>query len=411
MSWSEARSSKRIQEHLKTVPKFDERVTLAKDARAMTEDRGLIAALPARRASVVEGAHVYGQLLDFDRLVADQHNNETDQSHRNVLRFLNMHYRLWDAIVHNDDADRVDYHGARLHAIVTTPEGDPRAQVERAVALASKLNDATKSVAAAFSLPARVRFGIDQGKCVAMTTGRAYEKDILFFGAPANHAAKLAASRDEEGIYVAVGAVSAAGSAASRRTITGDMIFDEQFVAEASRRYKFASADEAVSRLVAEARQEQFFNFRRATPPLVTVKFSQLSPAYSIRMGMASIFADIDGFTAFVDAAIRSGSDGIKRAATAVHVIREELNDVLCEDSNGKRVRFIGDCIHGVLAEGRLEDDAGKAIDEAVMCAASMKNSFELCQKVVGGIEVTRPRHRHRIWPSPAYKNWSSRRK
>jgi hypothetical protein len=387
MSWSEARSRTRIQEHLKTVPEFDERITLAKHARTMAEDRGLMAALPARRAFVVEGAHVYGELLDFDKLVADQNKHETDQSHRNVLRFLNMHYRLWDAIVDNEDADRVDYHGARLHAIVTASEDNPRAQVERAVALASKLNDATKRVATAYGFPARVRFGIDQGKCVAMTTGRAYERDTLFFGAPANHAAKLAASRDEEGIYVAVGAMAAAGSAASRKTTTGDMAFDEKFIAEATRRHTFARIDEAVSRLVAEARQETFFNFRRATPPLVTVKFSQLSPAYSIRMGMASLFADIDGFTAFVDVAIRSGSDGIKRAATAVHVIREELNDVLGEDSKGKRVRFIGDCIHGVLAEGRLEDDAATAIDEAVMCAAGMKNSFELCQKIIGGID------------------------
>ena len=353
MAWNEARSRKRIQEHLKTVPQFDDHITLAKDARAMADDHGLMAQLPTRRAFVVEGAHIYGQLLDFDDLVADRNNGETEHSHRNVLRFLNMHYRLWDSIADNDDADRVDYHGARLHAIVTSPEGDPRGQVERAVALAFKLNDATKRIAKAYGFPARIRFGIDQGKCVAMTTGRAHEKDTLFFGAPANHAAKLAASRDEEGIYVAAGAERVAGSSASRRTTIGDMAFDERFIADAARRHTFARLDDAAARLIAEARQETLFIFHRATPPLADVKFSQLSPAYSIRMGMASLFADIDGFTAFVDAAIRSGSNGIKHAASAIHVIREELNDVLREDCKGKRVRFIGDCIHAVLAEGR----------------------------------------------------------
>jgi len=387
MSWNAARSRKRIEEHLKTVPHFDDHITLAKHARAMAEDRGLMSTLPERRAFVVEGAHVYGQLLDFDSLVADQDNRETVESHRKVLRFLDMHYRLWDSIVDNDDADRVDYHGARLHAIVTSPEGDPRGQAERAVALAAKLNEATKRIASAYGFPARIRFGIDQGKCVAMTTGRAHEKDTLFFGAPANHAAKLAAARDEEGIYVAPGAQAVAGSSASRKTYTGDMAFDERFIAEASQRHSFSRLDEAAGRLIADARQERMFIFHRATPPLSAVKFSQLSPAYSVRMGMASLFADIDGFTAFVDAAIRTDSNGIKHAACAIHVIREELNDVLTQDSEGKRIRFIGDCIHGVLAEGRLQDDAAAAIDAAVMCASGMKDSFSLCQKIVGGID------------------------
>jgi class 3 adenylate cyclase len=387
MTWSETRSRKRIYEHLETVPQFDERITLAKHVRAMAEDRGLMSRLPASRAFVVEGAHLYGQLLDFEKIVAD-HDIETEDSHQRVLRFLNMHYRLWDSIVDNDDADRVDYHGARLHAIITSPEGDPRGQIERAVALASKLNDATKRIAGAYGFPARIRFGIDQGNCLAMTTGRAHEKDTLFFGAPANHAAKLAAASDEEGIFVSADAQRLAGSSATRRTTFGDMAFDEQFIAEASRRHSFARLDEAVPRLIGEARQATLFIFHRATPPLAAVKFSQLSPAYSIRMGMASLFADIHGFTAFVDAAIREGSDSIKRAATAIHVIREELNDVLKEDSDGKRVRFIGDCIHGVLAEGRLKDDAPAAIDGAVMCASGMKDSFSLCQSIVGGIDT-----------------------
>lgn len=387
MAWNAARSRKRIEEHLKTAPQFDQHISLAKRAYAMAEDRGLMSTLTSRRASLVEGAHLYGQLLDFDRLVADQNRQETEQSHRNVLRFLDMHYRLWDSIVGQDDSERVDYHGARLHAVIPSPEGDPRGQTERAVALAVKLNTASKQIASAYGFPARIRFGIDQGKCLAMTTGRAHEKDVLFFGAPANYAAKLAAARDEEGIFVAPGAQIAAGPSGSKRTVTGDIAFDEQFVLDSSRRHSFSRIDEAARRLIEEARQERLFVFHRATPPLSNVKFSQLSPAYSIRMGMASLFADVHGFTAFVDAAIKSDSDGIKRAATAIHVIREELNDVLGDDSHGKRVRFIGDCIHGVLAEGRLTDEAGATIDAAIMCASGMKDSFSLCQKVLGGID------------------------
>jgi hypothetical protein len=39
MDWNESRSMKRIKEHLKTVPQFDDHITLAKHVRAMAEDR------------------------------------------------------------------------------------------------------------------------------------------------------------------------------------------------------------------------------------------------------------------------------------------------------------------------------------------------------------------------------------
>jgi class 3 adenylate cyclase len=112
-----------------------------------------------------------------------------------------MHYRVWDGIVDGESSDRVDYHGARMHAVITSPAGDPVAQLKRAIALAKKLEEAAKQVGSAHGFPSRIRFGIDHGKCLAMTTGRSLEKDTLFLGRPANHAAKLAADGDGRGSF------------------------------------------------------------------------------------------------------------------------------------------------------------------------------------------------------------------
>jgi hypothetical protein len=98
---------------------------------------------------------------------------------------------------------------------------------------------------------------------------------------------------------------------------------------------------------------------------------------------MASIFADIDGFTNFVDESILGGSEKTREAVKIFHVIREELNSVLKEDFGGKRVRFIGDCIHGCMAEGERADDAAKSVREAVLCASAMRSSFDLCLETV----------------------------
>jgi class 3 adenylate cyclase len=379
MSWNADRAQSRIREYLKTVPDVDRHVAL--DSATMAK-RGLLSRMPLSEALVVEGAHVYGQLLDFEDLVADR-GQETEAAHRRLLSFLHMHYRVWDSIVDGDDGDRVDYHGVRLHAVIASPVGDPAAQIERAVALARKLTEAAQRVGQAHGFPSRIRFGIDHGKCVAMTTGRgAHEKDTLFLGRPANHAAKLVAAEAEQGIFltetaqklVAVGAVRKSGSVVT---------LDEAYVQEAVRKYGFDSLDRTASAVAFDS-SEPMFRFKRPALPLSTVKFSKLAPANSVRMGMASIFADIDGFTNFVDQAIQGGSDKIREAVKIVHVIREELNAVLKDDFGGKRVRFIGDCIHGCVAEGERADDAAKSVRQAALCAAAMRSSFDLCLEIVG---------------------------
>jgi class 3 adenylate cyclase len=387
MAWNEARSRQRIKQHQNTVPEFDEKITLAKHTVLMAEDRkkGLMDTMTTRRAFAVDGAHVYGRLLDFDSVVADSQGNETEHSHRELLQFLDLYYRLWDEIVEADASDRVDYHGARMHAVVTQPEDDPAGQVERAYSLAVHLTDASRRIAGAAGFSARIRFGIDQGKCLAMTTGRSHEKDTLFLGSPANHAAKKVAEGDEEGIFFVDGLRDHL-SKSFVTAVTGNIQLNAQSARRAIETYQFPRLENATARLMAEATKRRSFQFFRPSPPLADLKFSDLAPSKTARMEMASLFADIDGFTSFVDNAIRKGSNSIKAAATAIHVIREELNDVLNEDFGGKRVRFIGDCIHGVIGAGARYDDSTEAVRQAALCASGMQSSFELCQKVLGNL-------------------------
>jgi class 3 adenylate cyclase len=337
----------------------------------------LLSRMPLSEAFVVEGAHLYGQLLDFEDLVTE-HGQENESAHRRLLRFLHMHYRVWDSLVDGDDGDRIDYHGARLHAVVASPVGDPAAQIERAVALARKLTEAAQKVGQAHGFPSRIRFGIDHGKCLAMTTGRGtHERDTLFLGRPANHAAKLVASGSEQGIFLTETAKKRAAAGAVREH--GSVrTFDEAYIQGAARKYAFDSLDRTASAVASDS-SEPMFRFKRPALPLSTVKFSELAPANSVRMGMASIFADIDGFTHFVDQAIQGGSEKIREAVKIVHVIREELNSVLKEDFGGKRVRFIGDCIHGCVAEGEQADDPIESVRQAVLCGNAMWSSFRLC--------------------------------
>lgn len=388
MAWDASRARKRIKNFIESAPEVEEGISLAAHFRLVTEAAALAKAqgsFPRGRAVLVKGVHVYGQLLDFDNVVADG-GRETEASHRDVLRFLNLHYRVWDAVVEDNGADRVDYHGPRLHAIITEPEKNPAEQLKKAIALAAQLADAAKHVCAAYGMPGRIRFGIDYGSCLAMSTGRAYEKDTLFLGSAANHAAKLAASEEREGIFLTPNAQRILDI--GDRGVSGDAVqLDKMRVAEAVKTYHFSALEQASQRLIEEADNEPIFRFHRSAPPLSNLNFEDLTPAKSVRMGMASLFADIDGFTSYVDHAIAEGSAAIEGVVVALHVLREELNSVLKDDFGGKRVRFIGDCIQGLIAAGDAEDDPVEAVKDAVLCAAGMRSSFDLCQEILSGID------------------------
>lgn len=96
-------------------------------------------------------------------------------------------------------------------------------------------------------------------------------------------------------------------------------------------------------------------------------------------MPLMSMFADLDGYTAYIDqaAANRTVADAVR----ALHVIRSELQSTLEDDFGGRKVRFIGDCMHGMLAEGTSTAvNAASSIRSAVRCAGGLRSSFDLCQ-------------------------------
>lgn len=389
MAWNSQRSEERIHKHLKTVPTIEGDITLAEHRALLREDIAkakIQDEFPRGRALLVSGVHLYGILLDFDDIVVED-GKETEASHARVLQFLNAHFRVWDAIVNDDDAMRVDYHGPRLHAVVTEPYGDEASQIARAVALAERLTDAAKQVGEAYGFPSRIRFGIDAGMCLGMSTGRSVERDILFLGSPANHAAKLAEAKPIEGTYLTENAQAKLASGSLQKATLGTMELSEGFKATARQNFQFAEIDRAMTTVVEDAGRDPKFSFFRPTPPLSELKFKDLAPSHSARIGSASLFADIHGFTAYIDQAIVNGEAAIRDAVQSIHVLREELNSVLQEDFNGKRVRFIGDCIQGLLAEGRIETSPPASVKQSCLCASGMRSSFLLSQKILGTID------------------------
>lgn len=243
-----------------------------------------------------------------------------------------------------------------------------------------------------------VCIGIDSGPAVAIDSGRNDEREPLFIGSPANHAAKLAAGN--EGVNLSPRAARALGQTPdplTKTVVLGDVLehryLNDELVTSGVKVSGNARLEKAYAavRESLEARKsadsgDAVFRFHHKEPPLKDLDYSEHPPSNAVRMELASIFADIDNFTIYIDNAIATGQ--IAEAVANLHVIRAEMGAVLRDDFKGRKVRYIGDCLHGLLAEGsQTETDATATMKAAVNAAAGLRSSFELCREMLPGID------------------------
>lgn len=411
MAWDRERARTRIAAFRASVPEADivvedfvryytlREAELAK-AVGMARDSRAILSLPRNRAITTHGVHIYANLMDFNDRLVDQ-DRESEASHRRALQLLHAHYSACDALISAMDIQRVDFHGPRLHAVVLTPAGpDGEAErAEKAMAFAAAFRTMVARAAQQYgeNFQTRVRIGVDSGPAIAMDGGRKGEAEPVFIGSPANHAAKLA-DGDIEGVFP---------SPRVRELLKRPAAFDSRGQLAKSVELAFLSEARGFGGTRGDARLEEAyraftqdmdlrksqtgvtvaaFAFHFREPPLRTIDYAEHPPSNAIRMPLVSIFADLDGFTAYVDNALRTGR--VAEAVSNLHVLRAEMAAVLRDDFGGRKVRFVGDSIHGLLAVGdRTSIDETGTVREAVMAAAGIRSSFDLCRQLLPGVD------------------------
>lgn len=365
--------------------------------RAPLADRPLFD-LPNGAAVLVDTVQVYVQLLNYDDVRLER-GVETPTSHARGLALLSTLYSAADRVVEGAGAQRVDYHGARLHAVVIEPRGE--ASTAERVAAALDLAEEMTALArlggdrflSELGVQLRFRVGIDLGPCVAINSGRSDEREPMFVGPSANHAAKLAMG-DEEGVFLsdrvrAALAFRRATTLFEERAMPASVFELEALRARSATRDRGAVVTARLDEWTGEVREGRArppvpsdFRFHQHTPPLRTIDYATLSPSRSVRMPLAAIFADLDGYTAYIDRCMAEG--GLGEAVRLLHVLRSELNAVVQSEFDGRKVRFIGDCILAIMAEGTSQEvDLRSTVDQAALCAGALRSSFDLCGELM----------------------------
>jgi class 3 adenylate cyclase len=371
MSWSREASSERIAAHLESMGEIE--------IAPLERDADLDSVLSERSCREIDGPHVYAEISNYAGIVSDMTGDEL----RKAIRGLHIFQRQVTSIVEEVfDGVRVHFQGARLHALFYRPAHDHEALAVKAVLLALVVDDFASSVLNPKlpSLPSfQVRSGADIGTVIGTKNGVRGDRELLFVGSPANEAAKLLAGKRRAMVterliaalpesiaqYVVEDAV---GSRVQVTPAQLDALLEEYGYTYKRTHY----ADRVDLDLRQFALKDIEYSGAREK-----IRFSALSIYNNKRIAAASLFADIDGFTAYVEEA--TTTDLQKGRLRVFAAIRKELALVAKRDFDGIRVQYQGDRTQALYH--LPEDETEKIYKEAVSAAAAMQSSFEITLK------------------------------
>ncbi|WP_201625032.1 transcriptional regulator [Psychrobacter immobilis] len=338
--------------------------------------------IPVNKAYEMDAVHIYVDILNLEDLLTKD-GNENETSHKRAIRFFDSHFRTIRYILDESESLFVDFHNQRLHAVVTKPYDNEKKRLDRAVALSDLIIDAVaqqkKDSNDSYIDAATIRVGIDSGIALAVNNGRAKNKEPLFLGNPANHAAKHAAG-DKKGIYLTTNArdVLELSKVAADKTKTSALTSDEIKLSVDRTTLPNGLSLESVNKNAPEPKLLKDFQFSRAASPLEDFDFNKYYYKTAKRQELVSLYADIDGFTNYVNVNIGS-EQGKKNIVRCLHVIRSEMDDCINTDFKGKRVRFIGDCMHAIICEGSNKyTDRLKTVEVGTEASGGIRSSFNL---------------------------------
>ncbi|SSY68808.1 adenylate/guanylate cyclase domain-containing protein [Alcaligenes faecalis] len=372
-NWKHERAVEHIDKKMSDV----QAVTIKNYTRDMS-----LESIPTNVAYRVDGVHMYADIQNLHEMLEATQVEGTD-CHKRTLRFLDQHYRAINRILKKVDARRVDFHSQRLHSLFTKPYNSEanaeKMRIQRAVATAQLIVDVLAETGDSDeNIPAaKVRIGIDTGLALAVNNGRNGYREPLFLGDPANHAAKLASNNSPRGIYLSNAARLAIGLSEKDSPKTTPLTLEEIKACREAADLN-VTADEIVKEWREDLKNNPIggYQFTRQTPPLCDMSISTLTPANSKRQEMVSMYADIDGFTAYVAENIDDNPEDVVRT---LHVLRAEFERVVTSDFEGRRVRFIGDCIQALTCDGTAHNtDEQKSVSEATRLAGALRSSFDL---------------------------------
>ena len=373
MSWDYDESLERIRQHLDNMGEIE--------VEKLRREADLGSLLSETRCREVYGAHVYVGVTNFAKLASEGAYSADD--YKRLIRGIHLYQREVSRIVEKDemfDGLRVHFQGPKLHALFYRPVDDGKDLASRAVLLQLVLKDFVASVfnpAFPDYDPFKIAGGADIGDTIGTRNGTRGDRELLFLGPAANRAAKI---------------MSSAGRLRITRDLYDALPDDLREVCEKVEDglYRVKSVSQGKLDELLEVRgigwdrekSTERIKEDKKMFPLKDVSYgsadklidmNSLSIRNNKKVLAASVFADIAGFTAYVDGA--ETDEEKKEALRVFHAIRKELATVVKKDHKGVRVQYQGDRVQALFHLPK--DDEEGIVAEAVKAAVGLQASIE----------------------------------
>ena len=319
--------------------------------------------------------------------------------YKKLIRAVHVYQREVTHIVEDGamfDGLRVHFQGPKLHALLYRPISDAKTLATRAVLLQLVLKD---FVGAVFN-PAFpgyeliVAGGADLGDVIGTRNGTHGDRELLFLGRPANHAAKIISSSGKLRLTANLYDCLPDDLQDICYAVDGE---DDVYQIEQVSQSRLADLLDTYGVTWNREGSAQRMHEDRLRVPLkdityssadVKIKLDDLSIRNNKRVLGASLFADVTGFTAYIDAA--EDQDERSEALRVFHAIRKEMATIIKEDFDGVRVQFQGDRAQGLFHLPKDDDTAiaTTAVEAAVGLQSSMEHTLKACLPAAAGLRL-----------------------
>jgi Adenylate and Guanylate cyclase catalytic domain len=380
MAWNHDVSKKRVENHLDSLPEIE--------IKKLEREADLESLLSETTCREIYGVHVYLEVANFSDLTAA---SEEDGNLKPFLRALHIYQRQLSWIVENlFDGVRVQFQASRMHVLFYRPIDDAEELSAKAVLLMAVARDFLRFVFNPLFPKCdnlAVCAGADIGTVIGTRNGVRGDRELLFLGDPANHAAKIIDTglRLTARVYDALpkDLKDVCEIADEAKKLYRIPVLPKDDLVALTETYGITwDRDEMKERIEADIDAMPLKDFEYSSAEEL-IDFERLSYRNNKRVLAASIFADVTGFTKFIGSA--ATEDEKVQALQALHVMRKEFTRVATQDYNAVRVQFQGDRMQAIVH--LPEDDTKKIARKAVDIAVGVQSSMELVIKdVVDGI-------------------------
>lgn len=376
MSWDHEKSVNRIQHHLDNMGEIE-----VKKLKRVADLEKLLSETECRE---LYGAHVYVEVSNFAGLASDEIYSK--EAYKRLVRGIHIYQREVSRIVERDeifDGLRVHFQGPRLHAHFYRPIDDEEMLASQAVLLQLVLKDFVENVFnPAFSdyEPFTIAGGSDIGNVIGTKNGSRGDRELLFLGPAANRGAKTVSSsgchRLTGDLYDALPDDLKAICPEVEEDLYRTKPVSQELLDQLLRERDIAwDRDESAKRIEEDKKKFPLKDISYSSAREL-IDLDSLSIYDNKRVLAASVFADISGFTAYVDEA--ETEEDQKAALRVFYAIRKEFSAVVERDYEGPRIQFQGDRMQALFH--LPEDNEEEIVKEA---AVGLQSSMEHAIKEV----------------------------